>query len=144
MTKPDTAMPDADRPWERPGAVRREVEPHRGRWFRLLAWTNLFAVVLAVAAVTLLYRPLSMWVEVSPGVSISPGDGLLLLPVAPCFPLGLITFALAGRHLAQMRAGLVDPAGTRVTTAAQQVAILAMVAWGTAAVFAIPFLCRCL
>jgi hypothetical protein len=29
---------DDDRPWERPGAVRRDYEPHRGSLLESLAW----------------------------------------------------------------------------------------------------------
>jgi hypothetical protein len=51
MTKPgypDTAMPEADRPWGRPGVVRRDVEPHRGR---------LILAVGAIAACSPVWTP---------------------------------------------------------------------------------------
>jgi hypothetical protein len=140
MTEPEHR--EADRPWERPGALRRDTEPHLGRWFMLLTGTNLLVVVLSVAAVACLSRAIPIAVQVSPGMFVSPGDGLLLLPIALCLPIGIVTCALASRHLAQMRAGLVDSAGARATKVAQRVALLAMVVGAAAAVLAIRFLYR--
>src|SRR5262249_7276236 len=48
--------PKADeRPWEGPGAVRRDCAPHRGSWFVLLASVNGFGIAVAVAGWTLFY-----------------------------------------------------------------------------------------
>jgi hypothetical protein len=50
MTDPGATLgpdPDDPRPWEQPGAVRRDVEPHRGR--PLLVFGSV-ALLYAVAA----------------------------------------------------------------------------------------------
>ena len=71
-------------PWERPGAVRRDCEPHRG--------------------------PLLLWLGGAGWVCGLTSLGL----VAPAFlglALGLTTQVLARRDLAKMEAGLMDPEG---------------------------------
>src|SRR5262249_35024723 len=37
-----------DRPWERPGAMRRDCEPHRGGFLYILALVSLFGTVLVL------------------------------------------------------------------------------------------------
>jgi hypothetical protein len=76
--------PDASRPWERPGALRRDVEPHRGNWLLLLAAVTLFLGVSSLAVV------IPGWVAV---------------------PLGFVVDRLAARDLRRMRAGTMDPGG---------------------------------
>jgi hypothetical protein len=136
MTAPERHAglePKADeRPWEGPGAVRRDCAPHRGSWFVLLASVNGFGIAVAVAGWTLFYIPL--FLQVSPGTSVSPGPGLLVLPSVLCLPLGLFTWVLAARDLARMRGGDMDPAGLGAATLAAWAGIASM------AVGAIPTL----
>jgi hypothetical protein len=136
MTAPERHAglePKADeRPWEGPGAVRRDCAPHRGSWFVLLGLVDGFGIAVAVAAWMLSYRP--FYLQVSPTTCISPSDWLLVLPSVLCLPLGLSTWALAARDLARMRGGDMDPAGLGAATLAGWAGIASM------AVGAIPTL----
>jgi hypothetical protein len=88
MTDPDRrpdADPDEPRPWERPGAVRRDVEPHRGQMLMLLGLASGF---LALSA---------------PMVA--------MLPSLVSFPVGVTVVVLARRDSARMHAGHMDPEG---------------------------------
>jgi hypothetical protein len=91
MTDPDR-QPDDTRPWERPGAVRRDVEPHRGHWLRLLG-----GIALILGLVSCLVFP------------------FVLLSL----PLSAVVLLLARRDLARMRAGTTDPAGRKATIEAR-------------------------
>ena len=77
-----------ERPWERPGAVRRDWEPHRGRLILTLGglaeFCAAFACVLGVTA-----------------------------PLAVGF--GVSAWLMARRDLARMREGLIDPEGRQST-----------------------------
>ncbi len=87
-----TAMPDVprdeppedSRPWEAPGAVRRDVGPHRGRWLRLLAGTALACGVASLC---------------------------LAVPALVALPLGTAVLVMARRDRARMRRGEMDPDG---------------------------------
>jgi hypothetical protein len=76
------------RPWERPGAVRRDCEPHRGRLILTLGglpeFCAAFACLLGVTA-----------------------------PLAVGF--GVSAWLLARRDLARMREGRMDPEGRQST-----------------------------
>jgi hypothetical protein len=72
------------RPWERPGAVRRDCETHRGTWLLALADADLLVGALSLALGFL--APLGL-------------------------DLGVTAWALASHDLGRMRAGLMDPAG---------------------------------
>jgi hypothetical protein len=85
-TEPD--YPEADRPWERPGAVRRDVEPHSGM------------LILALGGIAEFCGMLS-WL------------GAVTAPLA--IGAGVIAWLLARRDLALMRQRLKDPAGRRYT-----------------------------
>jgi hypothetical protein len=89
MLDPDR-QPESDdpRPWERPGAVRRDCEPHRGA---LLARLGLASGCLGFASVFVV--PLA----------------LLALPLA------LVVWRRAGADLGKIRAGLMDPEGAGPT-----------------------------
>src|SRR5262249_10861811 len=80
------AMTDADepRPWERPGAVRRDCKPHRGELLGRLGDLSLALGVLAMVT----------WAPALVGL-----------------PLALVVVVLAPGDLAQMDAGVMDPAG---------------------------------
>jgi hypothetical protein len=90
-------------PWERPGAVRRDCEPHRGE---VLHWLTGACVLWGL-------------------LSFVPC--LLGLPGLIGVPLGLTTWQLARHDLAQMRAGLMDPQGERMTEDARHFGCLCMI-----------------
>jgi hypothetical protein len=90
------STPD-DRPWERSGEVRRDARPHRGV---LLSRLEKATVTCTIAA-----------------------GCLLLLTVPPALMLAGLTLVLAGRDLATMRAGLMDPAGRVRTEEAKATAL---------------------
>jgi hypothetical protein len=90
---------DEPRPWEEPGAVRRDCAPHRAAWLRRLAGP---ALVLCGAAL--------FW-----GVT-----GLVGVPLA------LVLRAAAGRDLARMQAGTMDPDGRPATEHARRLAEAAL------------------
>jgi hypothetical protein len=82
-----------DRPWERPGAVRRDCEPHRGDLLFFLGRLSIGPSCL------------SMW----------------LVPLAVIgLPLGLAVLWLSARDLRQMCAGHMDPAGKGLVSAARR------------------------
>jgi hypothetical protein len=85
-------------PWELPGAFRLDCEPHRGN---LLWWMGAASVTCGVV----------------------PLVGLGVLALA----LGLTTWYLARHDLAQMRKGLMDPSGERLTRNARDGSIVAVV-----------------
>ena len=96
------------RPWERPGAVRRDCAPHRA------------GLLLAVADTSLLLGALSLPL----GFSALMGLGL-----------GAAAWALAVRDLRRMRARVMDPAGRSRTARARARAgvafsLYAVVLWG--------------
>ncbi len=81
---------DDARPWEQPGAVRRDVEPHRGGLLRALGVTSLLLGALAP---------------------------VLLLPALVALPLGVVVWMCARRDLREMAAGAMDPGGWDATRA---------------------------
>src|SRR5947209_3124327 len=95
----DGAYPSArgERPWEQPGAVRRDCGPHRGGILKVLGTAS-----AACGAFTL-----------TMGVT-----GLVALP------LGIATWVMARRDLSLMRAGRMDPGGRVRTEVAGQEALL--------------------
>ena len=84
-----------DRPWERPGGVRRDLEPHRGQ--DLLAFGFLS---FGLTIFTFFFVPLGL-LALPAGATL----GLLALPA------GVVVWRLARRDLAAIRAGCMDPAG---------------------------------
>jgi len=89
--------PDDPRPWERPGEVRRDCEPHRGR---LLLWLGIASWVCGLASLA------------------------LVVPALLGLALGLTTLVLARRDLAKMEAGLMDPAGAGLVRRASGYAVV--------------------
>jgi hypothetical protein len=83
------AAEDDERPWERPGAVRRDCEPDRGTTLLWLGRLSLWLIVLGVLL----------------GVAV-------LLPV---LALAIAVLVMAARDRAKMRAGTMDPAGEALT-----------------------------
>jgi hypothetical protein len=82
------AEPDAGRPWERPGAVRRDCAPHRGNLLGALGNVSLALGILAA---------------------------VFVVPLAAGLPLGVLTASLAERDLTRMASGAMDPAGREET-----------------------------
>ena len=101
-----------DRPWERPGAVRRDCEPHRAELLRALSVTALVCAGFA---------------------------GCLAVPAVVGLALGVTVWLLGRRDRALMSAGLMGPAGRGETWDAQVVAVvaaalcvIALVSWAVA------------
>jgi hypothetical protein len=91
---PGRDAPD-DRPWERPGAVRRDWAPHRGRLLSILGVLSLNLGVLSLFGVGLV---------------------VLSAPMAlAAIGLGRPAWALARRDLQAMATNLMDPAGQVLT-----------------------------
>jgi hypothetical protein len=76
-----------ERPWDRPGAVRRDCEPHRGP---LLFWLGGGSLLCGIA---------SLW---------------LVVPALIGLPLGVVVLLLGGRDLKKMAAGVMDPEGAEL------------------------------
>jgi hypothetical protein len=86
----------SERPWEEPGNVRRDCEPHRGKGLLLLG---------TIARVWALLSLISC------------------LPGLIAFPLGLIVHSMSERDIRRMHAGLMDPQGRPQTLAACSAAV---------------------
>jgi hypothetical protein len=101
VSKPDPP-PDAGdpRPWEQPGAVRRDAAPHRGELLRLLATISL---------------------------AFSAAGVLFLVPALVGVPLAFRVSSMASRDLDRMGGGQLDPRGRAVTHAAFVRAEIALV-----------------
>ncbi len=88
------------RPWEQPGAVRRDCAPHRAELLSALGNTALVCSVL------------------------SPCGGA---PALLSLPLAISVWALARGDLARMGAGAMDSTGRRRTAAAKALACTGVV-----------------
>jgi hypothetical protein len=107
------------RPWERPGAVRRDCEPHRADWLHGLGVTALVCAGFG---------------------------GCLGVPAAVGLILGAAVWLAGRRDRALMRAGQMNPAGEPATRDAQSMAalgatlcLLALAGW---AAFLLTLACR--
>jgi hypothetical protein len=89
-----------DRPWERPGQLRRDAAPHRG-------W-----VLLALAAVSVVCGWLAC---------------CLVVPSFLGFPLAVAACLLSRQDMARMRAGLVDRDGWGHTYRAWDLSITGLI-----------------
>ena len=97
-TPEDLDSPEGEEcPWEEPGAVRRDSQPHRGDLLMLLGTASLVCGVLAC---------------------------LIFVTALVGLPLAAVTWRWAGRDLARMDAGLMDPAGRGQTEGARDTAWL--------------------
>ena len=101
-----------DRPWQRPGAVRRDCEPHRAGLLRALSVAALLCAGLA---------------------------GCLALPTIGGLVLGAAVWLLGRRDRALMSAGLMGPAGRGetwdaqvMTVVAAALCVIALVSWAVA------------
>ena len=84
-----------ERPWELPGAVRRDCAPHRGAILGVLGTVALMCGILAV---------------------------VLVVPGLVGLPLSFAVLRMSDRDLARMRRGLLDPAGRAETEKAGDLA----------------------
>jgi hypothetical protein len=117
-----TPEPDADddvRPWERPGALRRDMEPHRGPALRLLARAGLGLGALSAALNGL--APLGLAYARHDPATPAVGATALALAAGAWALAGGVWWA-SGRDLDLMGAGRMDPAGRAQTAGARLVA----------------------
>jgi hypothetical protein len=100
------------RPWERPGAVRRDCAPHRGRLLLAFGVGALFGATLSavLSLVTLLLL----------------GPALFAPAWLAGVAVGGTALALARRDLRRMDAGLMDPEGRPATADARSLALGAL------------------
>lgn len=132
MTNHDPNDAEADpRPWDDPGAVRRDREPHRGRALLLLA-----SVALAVSAMACLcgLGAVEFLAEHGPGSTGAPLDpavatasstadailGFVSVPCAAAAALAIGVWRAAAGDLALMRQGRTDPGGRALTAMARR------------------------
>ncbi len=111
-------MTDADRPWERPGVVRRDCEPHRGPLLQGLAWASLGGSAVALGLVVGAFSNSHL---VRLVLLAAAGAVVTVTPV-----LALVARILSGRDIARMRAGLMDPGGEAPAQLARFVSLLGM------------------
>jgi hypothetical protein len=104
--------PDAPRPWERPGAVRRDCAPHRGRLLLALSMGALCGAMLSAMLSLMALLPL--------------GPALFGPACLAGVALGGTALALARRDLRRMGAGLMDPEGRPATDDARTLAVGAL------------------
>ena len=105
-----------DRPWENPGAIRRDAEPHRGLSLVCLGLGSQSCAVIAAAISFIGANNHTPIIEI-----------LFILPCA----LGLLSamriLCLAGQDLSRMRANEVDPQGRSITLLACDTACLSII-----------------
>jgi hypothetical protein len=110
MSEPTPPVED-ERPWEQLGALRRDYEPHRGH----------LLLTCAVASAV-----------------CSPFAFLLVCPGLFTLPATVVICWLAGRELAEVAAGRMDPGGARWLVVARFAAAMGagftLVFWAAAAV----------
>ena len=118
MTKPSSD--DDAHPWEHPGVVRRDCEPHRSGVLELLAWASLAggAVAFALLILTVMFSG-SAFVQL-----LLRAISAAVVTVTP--PLAVVTRILAWRDIKKMRAGLMDPAGEGPAGRARFVSLLGL------------------
>ena len=92
--------PEDARPWERPGAVRRDCARHRGK---LLHWLGRVALCCGLVS-------------------------FLGFPALVAVPLGLATWRMTRHDLREMAAGRMDPAGRGLTARGYVLGLGAVVA----------------
>ena len=105
MNEPD------DRPWERPGAVRRDAEPHRGGLLFLLATVPTVGGFLGFPATGFATATLPSARDACFLTMLGLSGAALLL--------ALSVRQMARGDLCKMRAGLMDPRGQALTQEAK-------------------------
>ncbi len=119
------AEPEDARPWEAPGAVRRDVAPHRGNWLRALGSLALAFSLLAVLITAVdLWGCIGGWFAPDSGygrtalgwwffarrawwLTVGIAWGLALVGAL----VGVLACQMAREDARRMRQGLMDPAG---------------------------------
>jgi hypothetical protein len=91
--RPETEPVSDPRPWEEPGAVRRDCAPHRANLLAVLGRLSLALGLLSA---------------------------LFGVPLLVGLPVSLATVLLAGRDLERMAAGAMDPRGREATERARR------------------------
>jgi hypothetical protein len=92
--RPPAEEPNTARPWEEPGAVRRDCEPHRGDYLAVLGTVS---IVMSLA-----------------------GSVLSLLVVLIGIGLGVAVVVMAGQDLEKMRTGVMDSGGEGLVKTARR------------------------
>jgi hypothetical protein len=106
MPRPESVSDLSEpRPWERPGAVRRDCTPHRGPLLGFLSGVALLGALLSYGVLILVPQPLGL-------IAFGP---LWLAALA----FAVTVYAIARKDLASMAAGLMDPDGGPTTTGAR-------------------------
>jgi hypothetical protein len=110
----DGGTPDGDdRPWERPGELRRDCEPHRGVLIRLLGISSLLCFPLALLGPC-------FWKIYAGNIPALPFG---LFGVAGLV-LGRTSWCIASADLRKMFAGVMDREGMIATTEGKRFAIM--------------------
>jgi hypothetical protein len=95
-------MTEADAcPWDSRYHLRRDADPHRGQFLKLLGTVSVLCGLVSV---------------------------FLVIPSLLGLPVGLFAVLAARRDLGKMRAGLMDPRGSSVTADAANMAFCGVVA----------------
>jgi hypothetical protein len=102
-------------PWELPGHSRLDCEPHRGPLLRRLANASLLCALASVCPCLCSFG-LCCGLDKAAGYPLVTVSVFALVAVA----LGLPTWVLAGRDLAGMRTGSIDPSGELETRFARE------------------------
>jgi hypothetical protein len=112
---------DDTHPWEHPGVVRRDCEPHRSGVLEMLAWASLAggAVPFALMIMMVMFSGSAFVQFLLRAVSAAV--------VTVILPLAIVTRILAWRDLKKMRAGLMDLAGAEPARRARFVSLLGLV-----------------
>ncbi len=108
--------PDDSPPWQRPGAVRRDCEPHRGPGLCLLDSAALVCGAVSLCAV---------------------------VPLTLAVPLAGVAIVLARADLALMRQGRMDPDGQEATENALEIAAGALLLSALALALGLGLLVTC-
>jgi hypothetical protein len=103
MTSPEPDDAYDPRPWERPGVVRRDCEPHRGDRLKRLGFFALLGGLLLLLLAAPTFDP-SVHAPLTAKVA---AVGFLLVHLSACLVVG----AAARRDLREMDAGRMEPWG---------------------------------
>ena len=144
-----TGWDDANRPWEQPGAFRRDCEPHRGGLIRGLGLASLLLGIPPAVTLTLLLSQMCHEPDMLSGLPFAPVALVALVAPGAAFAfsslvLGVASWVLARRALREMAAGLVDPGGLAPTRRGLTFARVGALAGGFALLVSLTILLRAL
>jgi hypothetical protein len=111
-------------PWERPGAVRRDYEDHRGP---LLLVLGVYSTLCGYGGLLIHLTVLIGGLDPSCPVGLHVVALFLATPVLIGLPCGLLAYGLARGDLARIRSGFIDPSGERATARASSFSTLGVV-----------------